>query len=364
MSGFQEDLRCGYSPLIAAMHDIDKKRRRSFSADDNFQCIGVHSTNYSTRNIKEGLLFVYDHSSSTSVDEAEFRSSTVSNASSSVEAENDLDIFDDANNAFETSHPFSGVSASLMDFIPSEMRTPLRTRYGKIPRLLKNDIRRFYPNMLINALNSQDHSMLSQFFKKFFVPDATLELLKDLSSVWHSEKCVKSDIDSNIMTNESTLNEHNNRKSLNNVVRGTDNLFLYFLLIFRAFPDWCLSLQHVEIKRSNYRHSCQVTFHVRLSWTEMIAHNTSAAHPTKVEDLTPFTAETNLLVIDSNNQNHCAYLRSQEQDSQQVPTQKWETMKYEVEAASTMELNEDWRVSHIESVTIASTVSKLAPFSF
>lgn len=69
-------------------------------------------------------------------------------------------------------------------FIPGDLRTPYRTSRGKIPRLLKNDLRRFYPAMFANVLNSQDRNLIYPYLERFYVPEANLELLRDLSSVW------------------------------------------------------------------------------------------------------------------------------------------------------------------------------------
>lgn len=226
--------------------------------------------------------------------------------------------------------PLSSDVASVEDaLVPRDLRTPLRTRYGKIPRLLKHDLRRFYPKILVNVLNSQDHQLVYDYFHKFYVPEASLEMLQDLSSVWQDG------------------NGHQPRS----VVSGRNNLIQYCYTVFRSFPDVTMTLQQVDIHRSNYDRHSRVQLKYTLQWTHLVPTvvTDEAVLSSTVEDL----EASNVGSLNSSTASHSAI--------QLKPRQRivWEKFAYEIIAVQILNLNEEWYISHVESMTLSTTMRKL-----
>lgn len=197
--------------------------------------------------------------------------------------------------------------------IPDDLRTPVRTRLGKIPRLLKNDLRRFFPSMFINAINSQDRKLLIPYMEKFYVPNASLELLRDLSVVWNVN---------NPSTTHSNAEQMIPTASRGELVKGRERITTYFLLLFRSFPDMCLSLGDIEIKRNNISRRGKVHFRFSASWTDVVP----------VQSLMPteYTSQSSSII--------------------------WEEYAYELEAEDVFDLDENWYITQINSCTLSSSV--------
>lgn len=237
------------------------------------------------------------------------------------------------------------VAAADDALVPRDLRTPLRTRYGKIPRLLKHDLRRFYPKMLVNVLNSQDHQLVHDFFHKFFVPEASLEMLQDLSSVWQSR--------------DGTNNPPRN------IINGRNNLIQYCYTVFQSFPDVAMTLQQVDIQRSNYDRHSQVHLKYTLQWTHLVPTvvNDEEALSSTVEDLdvSVTSAAASASGVTSSLASNQASASATESVVQLKPRQRivWEKYAYEVVAVQVLHLNEEWYITHVDSMTLSTTMRKL-----
>eukprot|EP01031_Cornospumella_fuschlensis_P030644 gene30644-37026_t len=73
---------------------------------------------------------------------------------------------------FQERVPQNSSSAILSDKKPRRIRNRLRAH--PFPRVLKVDIRRKYPMMLVNVVNSFDPEFMSRFFSQFCVPSCQL----------------------------------------------------------------------------------------------------------------------------------------------------------------------------------------------
>lgn len=51
-------------------------------------------------------------------------------------------------------------------------------KYGLVPRILKNDIRRFYPSMFANVYNSCDYNFIKYYMKSYLRDDFKCVLKK------------------------------------------------------------------------------------------------------------------------------------------------------------------------------------------
>lgn len=242
------------------------------------------------------------------------------------------------------------VAAATDDvLVPRDLRTPLRTRYGKIPRLLKHDLRRFYPKMLTNVLNSQDHQLVHDFFHKFFVPEASLEMLQDLSLVWQA--------------GDANGDGHGNPPR--SIVSGRNNMIQYCYTVFRSFPDVTMTLQTVDIQRSNYDRHSQVHLKYTLQWTHLVptvVNDEEASFSSTVEDLDA------AVVSGEKGGGAMASLTAHPTSSplstvvQLKPRQRivWEKYAYEVFAEQILHLNEEWYITHVDSKTLSTTMRKLS----
>lgn len=239
------------------------------------------------------------------------------------------------------------VAAATDDaLVPRDLRTPLRTRYGKIPRLLKHDLRRFYPKMLVNVLNSQDHQLVHDFFHKFFVPEASLEMLQDLSSVWQG----------------------GDGSPPRSIISGRNNMIQYCYTVFRSFPDVTMTLQTVDIQRSNYDRHSQVHLKYTLQWTHLV--------PTVVNDVEEASFSSTVEELDASVASGggggamaaslAAHHHPTSSPSSPVvqlkPRQRivWEKYAYEVFAGQVLHLNEEWYITHVDSMTLSTTMRKLS----
>lgn len=189
--------------------------------------------------------------------------------------------------------------------VPDDLRTPLRTRNGKIPRLLKHDIRRLYPTMFINMLNSHDHDFTSKYFQKFFPPTAKLEMLQDLSSFWSVQALDRT----------------------SDIVSGRDNILTYYNFLFRLFPDFCASVSRMEIQRNNHNRESTIKFFFHLSWTEVVSQMASPLDNSRNQ------LEGKSLIIDK--------------------------YAHELDAVATLHLDQSWYITQVEGKTLASSAHKI-----
>lgn len=217
---------------------------------------------------------------------------------SDEEFDDELDLGDLLVASFVEPMPIIDDESSL---VPDDLRTPLRTRNGKIPRLLKHDIRRLYPAMFINMLNSHDHDFTSKYFQKFFPPTAKLEMLQDLSSFWSVQAIDRA----------------------SDTVSGRDNILTYYNFLFRLFPDFCASVSRMEIQRNNHNRESTIKFYFHLSWTEIA---TQTASP--IDSL-----DGKSLIIDK--------------------------YAHELDAVATLHLDQSWYITQVEGKTLTSSANKI-----
>lgn len=217
---------------------------------------------------------------------------------------------------------------SIQPFVPVDLCTPFRTPYGKIPRLLKNDLRRFYPNMFINMLNYQDRNFSRDYFTKFFLSGATLLLLEDLTSCW-------ADI---------SPEQNNHSKEL---VFGRGNIMAYYNSLFKSYPDFCATLQDVEIVRSNYSRCSTIRFGLLLRWTEV---TTSISTPNE-----SINEDSNKIAVNEISSN--LYDKKTSNSTAQLFQLQYQ---HDVVASASMLLSEQWYVTDLTGVTIASSIKRLS----
>eukprot|EP01033_Poteriospumella_lacustris_P010117 gene10117-7213_t len=269
------DIHCGKDDGEFANFGNPIECREQGVIDDRFRLISAPSFNSSSSS----------HSSSgQSISDEEF--------------DDELDIGDFLMASFVKPMPIIDDESSL---VPDDLRTPLRTRTGKIPRLLKHDIRRLYPTMFINMLNSHDHDFTSKYFQKFFPPTAKLEMLQDLSSFWSVQAIDRA----------------------SDTVSGRDNILTYYNFLFRLFPDFCASVSRMEIQRNNHNRESTIKFFFHLSWTEVASQTASPLDQ----------SDGKTLIIDK--------------------------YAHELDAVATLHLDQSWYITQVEGKTLASSAQKI-----
>lgn len=135
--------------------------------------------------------------------------------------------------------------------IPNEWRTPFSTQHGKIPRLLKYDVRRLYPAIFISILNGQREVLLHQYFKYFILPETNSKLLHDLRVL--SDVCTESE-----------------PKGTSGRVLGCNIVVKYFSTLFESYADLTFTLEGVTLTRSNYCHELQGSMRMKIEWTKEV----------------------------------------------------------------------------------------------
>lgn len=274
----------------------------------------------------------------------------------------------------------SGGSTSSSTLVPDDFRTPYSTRRGKIPKLLKHDIRRFYPAMFINVLNSQDGDLLTRYFERFHLPQSNLKLLPDLATCW-------------TVTNKDALDASGR-------VHGRASVVNYFNVMFQSYPDLVFTLQDVELKRCNYSHKCQLNLRMRIQWTEMkpvLAGST--AEGVDIESVDEPRMSMSSASSDSGDSHSsgsssgssCALPPMMQHEIEQLmekarneakskrptastearfdpstvdasneqPPIAWEKFAYEIFADVPFELDEEWYITQIDSCTLSRSLQKL-----
>lgn len=123
--------------------------------------------------------------------------------------------------------------------IPADLITRSKTRRGKIPRLVKHDIRRYYGRMLYNVMNSHDRQLIMQWFQTFAVHSMKLYRLEDLGPLVYAE-------------------HHRDESQL---IAGRNSIVSYLLQVQRRIPDLVTRLNdHYQVLRWKDRRSSQIVF--------------------------------------------------------------------------------------------------------
>lgn len=105
------------------------------------------------------------------------------------------------------------------------------SRRKPLPRIVQQDIRRHYPQMLFNALNSHDSNMINAFMQRYANPAATMEKTLDGASM---STCTALPIES---------------PTVRVVVNGSSAISKYWAAMNSIIPDHCVRLRDVNIVR-------------------------------------------------------------------------------------------------------------------
>lgn len=144
----------------------------------------------------------------------------------------------------EASHSQASLTVVLGSTIPKELMTRTKTRRGKIPRLVKHDIRRYYGRMLYNVLNSHDRYLILRWFQTFSVQGIKFFRLEDLGPMVYSDK-------------------HKQEALL---IQGRNTTVAYMLEVQRRIPDLVTRLNDFyQILRWKERQSSQIVFRSKYS---------------------------------------------------------------------------------------------------
>eukprot|EP01031_Cornospumella_fuschlensis_P027221 gene27221-32888_t len=148
----------------------------------------------------------------------------------------DFPMIDDDLTAWLSCLQEVSASESCLSKLPKKVRR--RKRRLPFPRVFKEDIRRKYPMMFVNVVNSCDPQLMCEFFRKFCRPEC--ELYNCLIHPQTREKIQ--------MFSHSGLSEM---------------LPFAHVKVVTAAPDFVMQLQHAYIKRSVSFRGSIVTFQVR-----------------------------------------------------------------------------------------------------
>lgn len=132
--------------------------------------------------------------------------------------------------------------------------TAVRVRV-RHPRVLKSDIRRFFPVMWANVLNSQDSKFVHSFLATFATPDVKLQfkqlLVRSLSD------CVD--------TNTAALRAA--AQSL--LINGCDNITNFFHFVHHVHPDEVVTVDNVRAFSFADGKGCTVRATLNITFTQV-----------------------------------------------------------------------------------------------
>lgn len=150
--------------------------------------------------------------------------------------------------------------------IPADLITRSKTRRGKIPRLVKHDIRRYYGRMLYNVMNSHDRQLIMQWFQTFAVHSMKLYRLEDLGPLVYAE-------------------HHRDESQL---IAGRNSIVSYLLQVQRRIPDLVTRLNdHYQVLRWKDRRSSQIVFQATFTGSTFEYYPEESAQIEDVRDTPP-----------------------------------------------------------------------------
>lgn len=131
--------------------------------------------------------------------------------------------------------------------IPPDLVTRASTRRGKVPRLMKQDIRRHYGAMILNTLNMHDCELLQRWFQTFAVPAVQLTRLETFGPIVYAD----------------------NHHTIPSVVTGRSTIASYLTEVQRRMPDIVSRMQPetYRIVRWKDRPTSQVKYNITISGT-------------------------------------------------------------------------------------------------
>lgn len=115
--------------------------------------------------------------------------------------------------------------------LPAKKGKPRASRRKPLPRIIKQDIRRHYPQMLMNALNSHEMSMITAFFGRYGHPAITMEKTLDRETISYC-------------TTESSTAD-----TIKVILNGPVVISNYFKAMNDVLLDNCFRLRTVNIVR-------------------------------------------------------------------------------------------------------------------
>lgn len=116
--------------------------------------------------------------------------------------------------------------------LPKNKGKPRASRRKPLPRIIKQDIRRHYPQMLMNALNSHDMTMIKAFFGRYAHPAITLEKTLDRQTISYC-------------TTEASTSD-----TIKVILNGPVVISNYFQAMNDVLLDNCLRVRKVNIVRN------------------------------------------------------------------------------------------------------------------
>lgn len=131
-----------------------------------------------------------------------------------------------------------------------------RPSRGKVfPRIIKNDIRRYYGQMLFNVMNSHNEKTIDAFLDRYALPCVTLTKHvdhQDITVSRLSHPSVRKDVD-DVSPNTMEI-----------AVKGRANISRYWQLLHSLVPDEVLRVTNIRISRTVHRGIDPNTGNVRL----------------------------------------------------------------------------------------------------
>lgn len=129
-------------------------------------------------------------------------------------------------------------------------KRPYYIPVNKLPRILKRDIRRDYPGMYVNVLNSLDVNLMSQFFEQFATP--TLTFSRYLPQA------------------------HRHNIAISRSINGVHSIASGIHEEIKDFPDFMLQIQDVKIYQKQNVSGCKIIIQSLMNGTMLIYAQTMA----------------------------------------------------------------------------------------
>lgn len=137
--------------------------------------------------------------------------------------------------------------------LPAKKRRQRPSRRKAFPRIIKQDIRRHYGQMLVNVLNSHDGQVIDAFLDRYALPTVTLTKHVD-------GKCIAF----NRSYPFDPEDFRNLPQMIDIVLKGRADVSRYWQLLQSVVPDQCMRINSVNISRNVQSVADPATGKVRL----------------------------------------------------------------------------------------------------
>lgn len=152
-----------------------------------------------------------------------------------VSSINEDDDCDDQSRSYEDQDDLQVISALL----PFKKRRQRPSRRKAFPRIIKQDIRRHYGQMLVNVLNSHDGRTIDAFLDRYAIPSVTL--------VKHVDgKCIAF----NSADPFDQKSFRNLPQTVDITIKGRADISRYWQLLQSVVPDQCIRINNARISRN------------------------------------------------------------------------------------------------------------------